>query len=162
MAQGASLMAETIKNLPAMQETWVQSVGPEDYLEKEGDGYPLQYSYLENPMDRRAWWATVHRITKSRIGLIIAFCTAHTSCLHFNQIANASKKRTIVIGLSDTWWGGCKNGVSESTWLSFKAQPRMLPSERSETSAGIRHYYPINGWESGLWIQILPEFKSFC
>ena len=28
--------------------------------------------------------------------------------------------------------------------------------------AGIRHYYPMNGWESGLWIQILPEFKPFC
>ena len=25
----------------------------------EGNGYPLQYSYLENPMDRGAWWATV-------------------------------------------------------------------------------------------------------
>ena len=32
----------------------------------EGNGYPLQYSCLENPMDRGAWWATVHRIAKSR------------------------------------------------------------------------------------------------
>ena len=31
----------------------------------EGNGYPLQYSCLKNPMDRRAWWATVHRIAKS-------------------------------------------------------------------------------------------------
>ena len=31
----------------------------------EGHGNPLQYSHLENPMDRRAWRATVHRITKS-------------------------------------------------------------------------------------------------
>ena len=31
----------------------------------EGNGYPLQYSCLENPMDRGAWWATVHRVTKS-------------------------------------------------------------------------------------------------
>ena len=30
----------------------------------EGNGNPLQYSCLENPMDRGAWWATVHRITK--------------------------------------------------------------------------------------------------
>ena len=29
-------------------------------------GNPLQYSCLENPMDRGAWWATVHRVTKSR------------------------------------------------------------------------------------------------
>ena len=32
-----------------------------------GNGNPLQYSCLENPMDRGAWWATVHGVTKSRI-----------------------------------------------------------------------------------------------
>jgi len=31
----------------------------------EGNGNPLQYSCLENPMDRGAWWATVHRVTKN-------------------------------------------------------------------------------------------------
>ena len=29
-----------------------------------GHGCPLQYSFLENPMDRGAWWATVHRVAK--------------------------------------------------------------------------------------------------
>ena len=32
---------------------------------EEGNGNPLQYSCLENPMDGGAWWATVHRVTKS-------------------------------------------------------------------------------------------------
>ena len=32
----------------------------------EGHGNPLQYSCLENPMDRDAWWATVHGITKNQ------------------------------------------------------------------------------------------------
>ena len=32
----------------------------------EGNGYPLQYSCLENSMDRGAWWATVHRVAQSR------------------------------------------------------------------------------------------------
>ena len=32
----------------------------------EGNGNPLQYSCLENPVDRGAWWATVHGITKSQ------------------------------------------------------------------------------------------------
>ena len=36
-----------------MQETWVRSMGEEDPLEKEMDN-PLQYSYLENPVDRGA------------------------------------------------------------------------------------------------------------
>ena len=31
----------------------------------EGNGYPLQYSCLENSTERGAWWATVHRVTKS-------------------------------------------------------------------------------------------------
>ena len=31
----------------------------------EGNGNPLQYSCLGNPMDRGAWWATVHRVAKS-------------------------------------------------------------------------------------------------
>ena len=34
-----------------------------------GHGSPLQYSCLENPMDRGAWWATVHGVTKGRTGL---------------------------------------------------------------------------------------------
>jgi len=32
---------------------------------EEGNGNPLQYSYLENPMDRGVWQATVHRVTKN-------------------------------------------------------------------------------------------------
>ena len=35
----------------------------------EGNDNPLQYSCLENPMDGGAWWATVHRVTKSRTRL---------------------------------------------------------------------------------------------
>ena len=34
-----------------------------------GHGNPLQYSCLENPMDRGAWWAMIHRVTKSRARL---------------------------------------------------------------------------------------------
>ena len=32
----------------------------------EGNGYPLQYSYLENSMDRGAWWPTVHGVAKNQ------------------------------------------------------------------------------------------------
>ena len=35
----------------------------------EGNGNPLQYLYLENPMDQGAWWATVHGVAKSRTRL---------------------------------------------------------------------------------------------
>ena len=46
----------------------VPSLGQEDTLEG-GHGNPLQYTRLENPMDRGAWWATVHGVTKSRTQL---------------------------------------------------------------------------------------------
>ena len=36
----------------------------------EGNGNPLQYSCLENPMDREAWWATVHGVAKNRTQLL--------------------------------------------------------------------------------------------
>ena len=42
-------MAQLVENLPAIQKTWVQSLGWEDPL--EGKGYPLQYSGLEKSMD---------------------------------------------------------------------------------------------------------------
>ena len=47
-----------VKNLPAMRETFVGKIPG------EGNGNPHQYSFLENPMNREAWWATVHRITE--------------------------------------------------------------------------------------------------
>ena len=49
-----------------MWETWVQSLGRED---SPGEGNPLQYSCLENPMDGGAWWATVHGVANSRTRL---------------------------------------------------------------------------------------------
>ena len=54
-----------VKNLPAM---WVGILGLARSSGKE-NGNPLQYSCLENPMDRGAWWATVHGVAKSQIRL---------------------------------------------------------------------------------------------
>ena len=54
-----SLVAQTVKTLPAIQETQVQSLGWED-AQKKGIDYPLQYSCLKNSMNRGAWWAAVH------------------------------------------------------------------------------------------------------
>ena len=64
LCRQASLVAQSLKRLPAMWETWVQFLGRED-SPGEGNGNPLQYSCLENPMDGGAWWATVHGVAKS-------------------------------------------------------------------------------------------------
>ena len=59
----ASPVAQLVKNLPARQETWVRSLVWED-SPKEGEGYPLQYSDLENSMDY-----AVHGVAKSQTRL---------------------------------------------------------------------------------------------
>ena len=61
----ASLVAQMVKNLPARQETWVQSLGWKK-SPREWNSYPLQYSWLENSMDRGAWRGTFHGVAKSR------------------------------------------------------------------------------------------------
>ena len=53
-----------VKNLPATQEPKETRVKSLRRLPGGGHGSPLQYSCLENPMDRRAWGATVHRVTE--------------------------------------------------------------------------------------------------
>ena len=53
-----------VKNPPAMQETWVQSLGWDD-PHGEGNGHPLQYSGVEKFVDRGAWQSAVHAVTKS-------------------------------------------------------------------------------------------------
>ena len=78
-----SLMAQMVKNLPVVLETWAGPLGWEDPLEK-GTGTPLQCSCLENPMDRGVWRATGHRVIETWTGLSMH---THTyTHLDFNYI----------------------------------------------------------------------------
>ena len=58
-------MAQTVKNLHFVWEPWVQSLGQEDPLE---ESMAIHSSFLawRIPMDRGAWWATVHGVIKSQ------------------------------------------------------------------------------------------------
>ena len=63
---GSSQIELVVKNLPASAGD-ARDVGLISGLERSpggGHGKPLQYSCLENPMDREAWWATVHGVAK--------------------------------------------------------------------------------------------------
>ena len=64
----ASLGAQMVKNLSSKQETWVRLVSWEDSLE-EGMASHSSIPAWRIPMDRGAWWATVHGVTKSRTRL---------------------------------------------------------------------------------------------
>ena len=57
------MVTQIVKNPPAMQETWVHSLGWEDSPGK-GNGNPLQYFCLQSPIDKEVRWAIVYRIAK--------------------------------------------------------------------------------------------------
>ena len=62
----ASQVALVVKNLSANAGDIrdLSSVAGWGRSPEEGHGNPLQYSCLENPMDREAWWVMVHRVSK--------------------------------------------------------------------------------------------------
>ena len=58
----------------------------------EGNGNQLQYSCLENPMDRGAWWAILHRVAKSRTRLrdfTMSHCLDSVSSVQFSSVAQS-------------------------------------------------------------------------
>ena len=62
---GASLVAQMVKNLPVNAD----SIPGSGRSPGGGHDNPLQYSCLENPKDRGAWWATGQGVAKGRTGL---------------------------------------------------------------------------------------------
>ena len=71
LVRRASQVAQLVKNLPAnVGDARDMSLIPGLRRSPgEGNGSPLQYSCVEDPMDRGAWWAPVHGVTKSQIQL---------------------------------------------------------------------------------------------
>ena len=67
----ASLVGLVVKNLPAKAGDLrhVSSIPRKRRFSRGGYDNPLRLSCLENPLDRGAWWATVHRVAKSRMRL---------------------------------------------------------------------------------------------
>ena len=66
----------------------------------EGNGTPLQYSCLENPMDKGAWWAAVHGITKSRTRL-----SDFTFTFHFHALEKEMATHSSVLAWRVPWTG---------------------------------------------------------
>ena len=68
MGEGASQVAPVVKNLPDNAEDIrdMGSIPGSGRSPAGGHGNPLQYTRLENTMDRGVWWTSVHRVTKSQ------------------------------------------------------------------------------------------------
>ena len=63
--QQTTLVAQMVKNLPAIQETWVKKIPWSRRSPGERNGRPLQYSSLGSPMNRGAWRAAAHEVAKN-------------------------------------------------------------------------------------------------
>ena len=68
---------------------------------REGNGTPLQYSCLENPMDGGAWWAAVHGVAKSRTRLNDFTCTFHFHALEKEMATHSSVLALRIPGMGE-------------------------------------------------------------
>ena len=82
----------------------------------EGDGTPLQYSCLENPMDGGAWWAAVHGVAKSRTRLSDFTFTFHFPALEKEVATHSSVLAWRIPGTGSCWlWGRTESDTTETT-----------------------------------------------
>ena len=95
------------------------------YLVREGNGTPLQYSCLENPMDGGAWWASVHGVTKSRTRL-----SYFTFTFHFHVLDKAMATHSSVLA-----WRIPRDGGASWAAVYGVAQSRTRPKRLSSSSS---------------------------
>ena len=88
---------------------------------REGNGSPLQYSCLENPMDGGPWWAAVHGVTKSQARLSDFTFTFHFS---LSCIGEGNGNPLQYSGLENprdggAWWAAVYGVTQNRTWLKW-------------------------------------------
>ena len=115
---------------------------PPHWSPGEGNGNPLQYSCLENPVDRRAWWAAVHGVAQSRTQLKWLSIQACIGERNGNPLQYSCLEKPRDRG---AWWAAV-DGVSQSwtllKWvsrgssilISIAAVSIYIPTKRAESS----------------------------
>ena len=115
-------MAQVVKNLPAMQEMLLilglgRSPG-------EGNGYPLQYSCMENSMDRGDLWVTVYEVTKSQTWLTHTHTSGYSLEWNLGKIRAKLDIRILLliltlVTLPKDIWGGFRHRSEFREWISL-------------------------------------------
>ena len=106
----------------------------EDYKRQlgEGNGTPLQYSCLENPMDGGAWWAVVHEVVKSHTQL-----SDFTFTFHFHALEKVMATHSSILAwrIPETeepggcrLWGRTESDTTEATQQQQQQHKRQLLS----------------------------------
>ena len=91
-------------------------IGSTSGLHGEGNGTPLQYTCLENPMDGGAWWAVVHGVAKSRTQL-----SDFTFSFHFHALEKEMATHSSVLACNPrdrgAWWAAISGVTQRRTRL---------------------------------------------
>ena len=129
---GASQVALVVKN-PSANAGDVRDKSSIPGLGKspgEGNGNPLQYSCVENPMDRGAWRATVHRVAKSRTRLKRLSMQAHMIRLYLSALP-------VTLARSDlTWMLATGSHPAPQLCHRLAQGPRVAGGEIGTSGAG--------------------------
>ena len=127
------------------------SLTPGSVYMGEGNGKPLQYSCLENPMDEGAWWATVHAVTTSRSRLHFHFslsCTGEGSgnplqCSCLENPRDGGAWWAAVFGVSQSWTqlkqlssSSSRRGENEESRKNEQAGPKQKQCPAVDVSGG--------------------------
>ena len=116
----------------------------------EGNGYPFQYSYLENSMNREAWQATVHGVTKSQTRL---------SNFHFDHSPELRASSQVTQGDGE----GSSNLVFTytvaRTGFGVRIYPRAQPSSVPGGHVSPEYLWGGCGWAQGTSCRTLPQSK---
>ena len=117
----------------------------------EGNGTPLQYSCLENPMDGRAWWSAVHGVAKSRTRLSDFTFTFHFHALEKEMATHSSVLAWRIPGTGRAWLAAVY-GVAQS-----RTRLKRLRSSSSKFFLGEGNGTPLqyccleNPMDGGAW-----------
>ena len=114
----------------------------------EGNGNPLQYSCLENPMDRGAWWAAVHGGAKSRAGLSDFTFTFHFHALEKEMATHSSVLAWKLPGMG-AWWAAIY-GVAQS-WTRLKRLSRSKHMIGEDNVNLLQYSHLGNPMDGGTW-----------
>ena len=106
---------------------------------REGDGTPLQYSCLENPMGRGVWWAAAHGVTKSQTRLSDFTFTFHFHALEKEMAPHSSVLAWRIPGTGEPGgcrlWGRTESETTEVTWQQ-QQQPLTIFDDRNSDCLG--------------------------
>ena len=167
------LVAQMVKNLPAAGNMdLVPGLGR---CPGKGNGYPLQYSWLENSMDRGAWWATVRGVTKSQSQSILKEINPEYSLeglklklQYFGHLMQTmdSLEKSLILGKIEGRRRGQQrtrslNGITDSTDMSLSKLQEMVKDREPWQSMGLQRvgqdWATEQQQQMGIWLIPKPQ-----